>query len=106
MWQLLRVCGVDGKLLKAKKSFYVDSRACVTVKVDASYCFPVYLRLMRSCVMSPWSFNLHMEGVVREVNAGVLWIGLELLGANGGRFEINQLLFADDIALEVVVTGE
>ena len=25
--------------------------------------------------------------------------GLELLGANGGRFEINQLLFSDDIAL-------
>ena len=26
--------------------------------------------------------------------------GLELLSANGGRFEINQLLFADDTALE------
>ena len=25
--------------------------------------------------------------------------GLELLSVNGGRFEINQLLFADDIAL-------
>ena len=25
--------------------------------------------------------------------------GLELLGANGGRFEINQLLIADDTAL-------
>ena len=25
--------------------------------------------------------------------------GLELLSANGGRFEINQLLFADDTAL-------
>ena len=27
------------------------------------------------------------------------WKGLELLSANGGRFEINQLLFADDTAL-------
>ena len=26
--------------------------------------------------------------------------GLELLSANGGRFEINQLLFADDTAIE------
>ena len=25
--------------------------------------------------------------------------GLELLSANGGRFEVNQLLFADDTAL-------
>ena len=29
----------------------------------------------------------------------VLGRGLELLSANGGRFEINQLLFADDTAL-------
>ena len=38
-------------------------------------------------------------GVVREVNVRVLGKGLELLSANGGRFEINQLLFADDTAL-------
>ena len=40
-----------------------------------------------------------MDGVVREVNVRVLGKGLELLSANGGRFEINQLLFADDTAL-------
>ena len=40
-----------------------------------------------------------MDGVVREVNVRVLGKGLELLSANGGRFEINQLLFANDTAL-------
>ena len=40
-----------------------------------------------------------MKDVVREVNIGALGKGLELLSANGGRFEINQLLFADDTAL-------
>ena len=44
-------------------------------------------------------FNVYMDGVVREVNVRVLGKGLELLSANGGRFEINQLLFADDTAL-------
>ena len=29
-------------------------------------------------------------------------VGLELLNADGGRFEINQLLFADDTALVAV----
>ena len=33
------------------------------------------------------------------MNVRVLWKGLKLLRANGGRFEINQLLFADDTAL-------
>ena len=33
------------------------------------------------------------------MNVTVLGKGLELLSANGGRFEINQLLFSDDTAL-------
>ena len=40
-----------------------------------------------------------MDGVVLEVNVRVLGKGLELLRANGTRFEINQLLFTDDTAL-------
>ena len=40
-------------------------------------------------MISPWLFTVYMDGVVREV----------LMSANGGRFEINQLLFADDTAL-------
>ena len=61
--------------------------------------FPVIIGLRQGCVMSPWLFNAYKDGVVREVNVGVLGKGLELLSANGGRFEINQLLFADDTAL-------
>ena len=43
--------------------------------------------------------DVYMNGVVREVNVRVLGKGLEQLSANGGRFEINQLLYADDTAL-------
>ena len=49
--------------------------------------------------MSPWLFNVNIYGVVQEVNVWVLGKGLELLSANGGRLEKNQLLFADDTAL-------
>ena len=49
--------------------------------------------------MSPWLFNVYMDGVVREVNVRLLGQGLELLSANGGRSEIKQLLFADDTVL-------
>ena len=40
-----------------------------------------------------------MDGVVREVSARVLDKGLELLSVNGGRFEMNQLLFGADTSL-------
>ena len=60
--------------------------------------FLANVRLRQGCVMSPCLFNIYMEGVVREVNVWVLCI-LEFLSENGGRFEINKLLFADDTAL-------
>ena len=45
MWQMLRVYGVRGKLLKEVQSFYEDSRACVRVGNDVSESFPVNLGL-------------------------------------------------------------
>ena len=36
---------------------------------------------------------------MHNISSFLLGTGLELLSANGGRFEINQLLFADDTAL-------
>ena len=47
--------------------------------------FPVNVGLRQGCVMSPWLFNVYMDGVVREVNVRVLQKGLELLSANSGR---------------------
>ena len=41
MWQMLRVYGVLGKLLKAVHSFYEDSMACVRVGNDVSEWFLV-----------------------------------------------------------------
>ena len=99
MWQMLRVYGVAGKLLKAVQSFYVDSRVCVRVGNDLSEWFPVNVGIRQGCVMSSSLFSVYMDCVVPEVNVRVLGKGLELLSANGGRFEINQLLFADDTAL-------
>ena len=99
MWQVPRVYGVRGKLLKDMPSIYAECIVCVRVRIDMSEWFPVNVRLRQGCVMSPWLFNVYMDGVVREVNARVLGKGLEQLSVNGGRFEINQLVFADDTAL-------
>ena len=37
--------------------------------------------------------------MVREVNVNLFGKGLVLQSANGNRFEINELLFADDTAV-------
>ena len=44
--------------------------------------FPVNVGLRQGCVISPWLFNVYMDGVVREVIVRVLGKWLELLSAN------------------------
>ena len=44
------------------QSFYVDSRVCVQVGNDVSQRFPVNVGLRQGCVMSPWLFNVYMDG--------------------------------------------
>ena len=64
-----------------ESSFYIDSMAYVLLGNDVSECFPVNAGLRQGCVMSPWFFNVYMDGVVREVNVRVLGKELELLSA-------------------------
>ena len=97
MWQMLRVYGVGEKLLKAVQSFYIDSRACVRVENNVSEWVPVNVGSRQGCVMSPWLFNTHNIYIYiygwcgSRVDVRVLGKDLELLSANGDRFEINQL---------------
>ena len=95
MWNVLRLYGIGGRLLRGVKSLYIGSKACVRVGNEASEWFPVRVGLRQGCVMSPWLFNLYIDGV-REVNARVLGRGLKLVDGNDSEWEINQLLFADD----------
>ena len=60
------------KLLKAVQSFYIDSIASVWVGNDVNEWFPVNVGLRLGCVMSPWLFNVYMDGVFLEVNVRVL----------------------------------
>ena len=69
MWNVLRLYRIGGRLLRGVKSLHVGSKACVRVVNEVSEWFPVRMGLRQGCVMSPWLFNLYIDGVVREVNA-------------------------------------
>ena len=58
--------------------------------------FPVRVGLRWGCVMSPWFFNIHRDGLV---NAIMLSRGLNLVNSDDSGWKINQLLIADDTAL-------
>ena len=96
MWDVLRLYGIGGRLLRGVKSLYVGSKACVRVGNEVSEWFQVRAGLRHGCVMSPRLFNLYIGGVVREVNTRMLGRGLKLVDGNDNEWELNQLLFADD----------
>ncbi len=70
--------------MRAVKSFYEGSRACVGVGRGATAGYEVNVGLQQGRVMSPWLFNVYMDGVVREVNARGQGQGLVMLGEDGG----------------------
>ena len=59
-----------GKLLSGIKSNYVDSSACVRVKGGESELFKIDSEVRQGYIMSPWLFNLYMDGVMKEVKMG------------------------------------
>ena len=52
LWQILRLYGVGGELLKALQNFYVDSRACGKIRNKVSEWFSVNVGVRQGCVMS------------------------------------------------------
>ncbi len=47
--------------------------------------------LWQGCVMSPWLFNVYMDGVVREVSTRMLGGSLSLVNADGRQWDLSQL---------------
>ena len=60
-----------GKLLSRIKSIYVFSSACVRVKWGESERFWIASGVRQWCIMSPWLFNVYMDGVMKKVKTGM-----------------------------------
>ena len=99
MWQVIRIYGIGGRVLKDIMSFYDEGRACVRVGSKVSESFEVKMGLRQGCVMSPWLFNMYMDGVVREVYSRVPGKGVKMRVDGEREWMLSQLLFADDTAL-------
>src|SRR5678815_5131771 len=70
-WQVLVIYGVGGRLLNGIKSMYDDSEACVRINGVKGDWFSINRGVRQGCVMSPWLFNLYMDGVMKEFEVGV-----------------------------------
>ncbi len=98
MWDVLKIYGVGGKLLSAIKSFYEEASACVKINVETSEHLEIKVGLRQGCVMSPWLFNIYMDGVMRKVKGKVGEAEVRLYD-EGRKWVLNSILFADDTVL-------
>ena len=83
--------GVKGRLLRAIRSLYEKSEACVRVKDELSGWVLISEGVRQGCVMSAWLFNVFMDKMVTE--------GMENFvgGVKVSTTEVSVVLFADDV---------
>ena len=74
------------------KSMYADSSACVRVKVGEGEQFRIDCGVRQGYIMSPWLFNLYMDGVMKEVKIGMGRRGLNFL-EDGREWRIQMTWF-------------
>ena len=84
LWQVLVIYSVGDRLLNGIKSMYDDSEACVRINGVKSDWFSINSGVRQGCVMSPWLFNLYMDGVMKELKVGVTGNGVRMMEMSGG----------------------
>ncbi len=70
----------------------------VKISGETSEHFEIEVSSRQGCVMSPWLFNIHMDGVMREVKGKVGEVGVRMY-AEGRKWVVNLILFTDDKVL-------
>ncbi len=78
--------GVGGKLLEGVRSFYDNAIAFVRMNGELSESFSVEVGVRQGCVMSPWLFNIYMDGCIREMKVRVQDLGARLHVRCGAAF--------------------
>ncbi len=80
----LKVYGLGGLVMKGIKAFYREVNACVKIAGELSDSFAFGVGVRQGCVMSPWLFNIFMDGCMRVVKAkvGKIGRGLKLNGVH------------------------
>ena len=66
MWRTLATYGVPGRLLRAVKALYENSKARVRVENELTECFEVQQGVRQGCPLSPCLFNVFLDMVARK----------------------------------------
>ena len=92
LWYKLMKIGINGRILDAIQSLYVNVQSSVKVNDLFSPWFPVSNGVKQGCKISPTLFSVYINDLAQEIN------GLNC-GINVGDIMVSTLLYAGDIIL-------
>ncbi len=71
LWNVLKIYVVGGQVMEGIKAFYREANAYVKIDEKLSDSLAVGVGVRQGCVMSPWLFNVFMDGCMREIQTKV-----------------------------------
>lgn len=94
LWEVLTRMGVDNTVVGLLKSLYSRQQVAVRIEGEMSEFFDITKGVRQGCLMSPVSFNLYSEELMRRSTDEIRWVGVNVSGRR-----LNNLRYADDIVL-------
>ena len=89
---------MENNLLSGIKSMYVDRSSCARVKWGESERFRIDRGMRQGCIMSPWLFNVYMNGLMKERKMGMGRRGVSFM-EDRREWRLPGLLYVDDLVL-------
>ena len=94
LWKILKEMGIPDHLTCLLRNLYAGQEATVRTGQGTTDSFQIGKGVCQGCILSPCSFNLYAEYIMRNAGLEEAQAGVKIAGRN-----INNLRYADDTTL-------
>ena len=94
LWKILKEMGIPDHLTCLLRNLYAGQEATVRTGQGTTGWFQIGKGVFQGCILSPRSFNLHAEYIMRNTGLEETQAGIKIAGRNVSNFR-----YADDTAL-------
>ena len=94
LWKILKEMGIPDHLTYLLRNLYAGQEAIVRTGHGTTDWFQIGKGVCQGCILSPCSFNLYAEYIMRNAGLEEAQAGIKIAGRN-----VNNLRYADDTTL-------
>ena len=94
LWKILKEMGISDHLTCLLRNLYAGQEARVRTGQGTTHWFQIGKGVHQGCILSPCSFNLYAEYIMRNAGLDEAQAGIKIAGRN-----ISNLRYADDTTL-------